>query len=204
MRSGASLMFASRVFVGCAALLVPVASAMAAPDGDKGTAIPSVQQGLATGIVALVVFVISAAFLGAFVWPKISKALEARENKIRSEIESAQLAREQARDALEQYEKNLAEARAEAKRMLDEAKGEQQALAAELRAKADTELNLLRERAMRDIEAAKRAAVNELYAESAGLASHMAAKILRREVSTDDQRRLVDESLRELDLVRSN
>jgi len=42
-----------------------------------------------------------------------------------------------------------------------------------------------------------------LYAESASLASHMAAKILRREVSTDDQRRLVDESLRELDLVRA-
>ena len=182
--------------------LAPAAMALAAE--DKGTAIPSAKQGVATAVVAIVVFSIVAAFLGVVVWPKISGALEARENKIRSEIESAELAREQARDALEQYEKNLAEARAEAKQMLDDAKSQQQSLAAELRAKADAELTSLRERAMRDIEAAKRAAVNELYAESATLASHMASKILRREVSTDDQRRLVDESLRELDLIRAN
>lgn len=187
--------------------LVVFAAAAAALAGDPhgaahghepATAIPSVNQGVATGITALVIFIITAIFLGAVVWPKISKALEARENKIRSEIEAAELAQEQAKAALKQYEKNLAEARAEAQRMLEQTKAEQQALAADLKAKADAELAQMRERARRDIEAAKRAAIGEIYEQAVQVATIAAGKILQREVSPADQRRLVEESLNQL------
>jgi F-type H+-transporting ATPase subunit b len=75
---------------------------------------------------------------------------------------------------------------------------QQQQLASELKAKADVELGAMREKAMRDIDAAKRAALAEIYTESATLATTIAGKILRREVNTGDQQRLVDESLAEL------
>ncbi len=160
--------------------------------------IPSVQQGLATGITALVVFAIVAAILGGKVWPVIGKALDERSAKIRDEIAAAELARKQAKDALAQYEKNLADARAEAQAMLEQAKSQQQALALELKAKAEVELNQMRERAKRDIDAAKRAAVNEIYSQAVTLATTAAGKILQREVGTDDQARLLEESLNEM------
>lgn len=167
-------------------------------DHEKVGAIPSVKQGLITAITSIAVFLIVLSVLGTAVWPRIVKGLDERASKITQEIASAEAARQQAKDALEEYERSLAQARAESQRMLEQAKADQQKLAAELRAKTDQEIGELRGKAMRDIESARRAAVAEIYDEAATLATHMASKILRREVSVDDQRRLVEESLSEL------
>ena len=51
---------------------------------------------------------------------------------------------------------------------------------------------------MQDIEAARKAALNEIYAESVALATTMAGKILQREVTAADRDRLIEESLAEL------
>lgn len=194
------------LFVGAGLALASVA--MAAPEAaghaadahghETVGAIPTVKQGAATAITALVVFALTSAFLMAFVWPKISKGLEDRERKIKDAIEEAELARDQAKAALNEYEKNLAQARAEAQRMLDEAKTQQQAIAAELRARSEAELNQMREKAKRDIESAKAAAVIELNGYSAALATDMARKILKRDINAGDQQRLIQESLSEL------
>ena len=181
-----------------AALAIAAPDAMAADAGKETVgAIPTVKQGLATGITALVVFAIVAAFLGAFVWPKIGGALDERANKIREEIESAEAARKQARDALDQYEASLAEARAEAKQMLETARADQQKLAAELRAKADAEVAAMKERALKDIDSAKKQALSEIYTDAAAIATAAAGKILKREISADDQRDLVEESIQQ-------
>ena len=161
-------------------------------------AIPSVKQGVVTGITAVIVFLVVAGVLGAKVWPTISKGLDERAAKIKGEIEAAENARKQAKDALESYEKSLSEARAEAQQMLDQARADQQKLAAELKAKADAELSARTETAKREIESAKRAAVGEIYSEAANLATSVAGKILGREVSAQDQQRLVDEAVSEL------
>lgn len=160
--------------------------------------LPTVAEGIAPMIVSLVVFALVLAILSKTAWPKIAGGLRDREQKIRSEIEAAELAQKQAKAALEQYEKNLAEARAEAQKMLDQARAQQQAIANDLKAKADIELNAMRDRARKDIDTAKRAALSEIYEESAKLATSIASKILQREVTPGDQSRLVEESLREL------
>jgi F-type H+-transporting ATPase subunit b len=156
------------------------------------------KEGLVTGVTALVVFGIVFAVLAVKVWPVISKSLDERADKIRSEIEAAEMAQKQAKAALEQYEKNLADARAEAQKMLTDAVAQQQALVADQKSKAELEINAMRERARKDIEAAKRVAVEEVYSAAVNQASSMAAKILRREMSAQDQQRLVEESLAEL------
>jgi len=159
--------------------------------------LPTVEQGIVPMLVSLVVFAIVFAILAVKVWPAISGGLRDRENKIRDEIEAAELAQQQAREALQQYEKSLAQARAEAQKMLDDAKAQQQTIAADLKAKADIELTAMRERAKRDIETAKRAALAEIYAETASLATSIASKILQKEIRPQDQQRLVDESMAE-------
>lgn len=183
------------------AVTVPALIAFAADPGaaaEKVEAVPTLKQGLYSAVTTLVVFAIVFAILATKVWPVITKALDERANKIRDEIESAESARKQAKAALDDYQKSLADARAEAQQMLDKTRAQQNALAAELKAKADAELAAMRERAMKDIENAKRAAVNELYNHSANLAADMAGKILRRQVTAGDQQRLIEESLEQL------
>lgn len=182
--------------IALAACTIPASAVLAAE--EKVGAIPSVKQGLATGITAILVFGIVFFILAAKVWPAITKGLDERAAKIQEEIAAAERARQQAADALETYQQNLAEARAEAQKMLEETRTQQQAMAAELRAKADAELNDMRDKARRDIEAAKRAALNEIYADATGMAAQIASKILAREVTAGDHQRLIDESLAEL------
>lgn len=175
------------------ALAADAADHAASHDGGGGANPVAVE--VVPFISALVIFGITFFILAKFVWPKILKGLDDRERKIRDEINSAEEARARANEALKDYERSLADARAEANRMIEATKAEQARMAADLRGKAETEVNQMRESAMQSIEAAKRAALNEIYAEAATLATSVASRILEREVNEQDQQRLVDETV---------
>ncbi len=165
--------------------------------------LPTTEQGITPMLVAIGVFIVVFAILSIKVWPTITKGLKDREDKIRNSIEEAEMAQQQARQALEQYEKNLASARAEAQKMLDDAKTQQQAITAELKAKADVELAQLRDKAKRDIDSAKAAAIAEIHSHATSLATTMAGKILKREINAGDQQRMIQESLQEMGASRN-
>ena len=67
----------------------------------------------------------------------------------------------------------------------------------------ERELGEMREKAKRDIEKAKKAALGEIYAESVTLATRMAGKILQREVTAGDEKRMLEESLEELSAAQN-
>jgi len=185
--------------VSALALALSPSLALASEEGEtKAGVLPTIEQGVVPMIVAFLVFAVVFAVLATKVWPTITKGLDERARKITEEIEAAENARKQAKDALEQYQQSLNQARAEAQKMIEQARTQQLALAAELKAKADVELGQMRERAMRDIESAKRAAITEMYTQQSNLATAVASKILRRELNPGDQAALVQESLREL------
>lgn len=183
-----------------AALAADPAGAHSVP---KGEILPPVKQGLPAMLASFATFLIVLAVLSKTVWPQIKKGLSDRENKIREEIEGAEMARQQAKDALEQYQQSLAQARAEAQRMLEQAKAQQQAEIAQRKQQMDAELSELRAKAMADIEAARRGAISDMYAQAAQLATTAAGKILRREVNAQDHQRLIDESLAHLNAGRN-
>jgi len=193
---------------GAASFALLASSALGADEANSAGAHPSqgliasVSQGVVSAIATLLVFGIVFAILATLVWPKILKGLRDRENKIREEIESAEMARIQAKDALEQYQISLAQARAEAAKMLETTRAQQAQLAADLKAKADIDLGQMRDRAMRDIESASRAAIAQIYSQTGALANDVASKILRRHVTSEDTNRLVEESLGQLAATR--
>ena len=149
-------------------------------------------------VVAIIVFTAAILFSRAKLWPVITKALDARDEKILSEIKSAEDARVRAEEAMADYEKSLAQARAEANEMLEKTKAEQSRLAAPLRAESETAHKALRASARRDIDAAKRAAVAEVYAQAATIGTMVAEKSLEREINQADHERLVEETLAEI------
>ncbi|HBS29834.1 MAG TPA: ATP synthase F0 subunit B, partial [Phycisphaerales bacterium] len=148
-------------------------------------------------IMAIVVFGVAFFILSRTAWPKIVQGLEAREEKIRSEVFAAEEARKKANDSLQEYKRSLAEAKAEAQRLIEQTRAEQARLAADLKARAESELAELRDQARQSIESAKKAALAEVYAEAATLATAVAGKILKREFNASDQGRLIEESVQQ-------
>ena len=155
-------------------------------------------------VTTILVFLIFFSILAAKVWPKITAGLDDRDRKIRKEIESAEQAREQANAALAEYEQSLAEARKEAAAMITKAKADAKTAADDLRKRNEADLTEMKQTATREIEAAKQAAITELHAQASTLAVSIAGKILSREITADDQQRLVEESLRELANINGN
>ena len=123
----------------------------------EGGAKPSLlDPNLLANITGIVVFLVALAVLRIYVWPKIVKGLDERNEKILSEIKSAEDAREQAKSALADYERELATAREEASQMINDARTQAKQLADELREKNEKELADRMARANADIEAAHR------------------------------------------------
>src|SRR5689334_18680374 len=58
----------------------------------------------------LILFCLLLVILGKFVWPTILSGLQAREGKIRGDIQSAEAANAKAQQTLAEYQKQLAEA----------------------------------------------------------------------------------------------
>jgi F-type H+-transporting ATPase subunit b len=157
---------------------------------------------LVPAITSIVVFVVFFLILRATVWPKIVGGLNDRAAKIRGEIEAAEQAREEAKAAQDEYRLALADARKEAGEMISRAKADAKSAADELRKRNEAELTEMKQRAGEDINSAKLAAIKDLHLEAASLATALAGKILQREISVEDQQRLVEESLRELGRVK--
>ncbi|MFG0328600.1 MAG: F0F1 ATP synthase subunit B [Phycisphaerales bacterium] len=187
-----------RVISGCA-VLAPTAVAFAADEsGANPQLLVKPETAVPAMIAAILMFLVLFFLLKKSAWGLILNALNEREVKIRTEIESAENARAQAQAALEEYEKELAKARAEAGEMIASARQSAEKVADELRAKNEAEIVAMKERAKQDIEAAKRAAITDLYNETARLSTTIAEKILEREISAADHEKLVDDSLQQL------
>ena len=178
-------------------LIARAAEDGATQTGEAGLP-PTLSEGLITGLLSLVVFVILLIVLGKFAFGPISKGLAAREAKIRNDIAEAERARLAAKAAQDQYAAQLAKAGDEVRAMLDKANADAQALATRIKMQAQTEAEEAKERAIKDIDASRRAAVAEIHEHAATLSTSIAEKILKRNLNADDQRDLVRQSLDQL------
>jgi len=95
-------------------------------------------------------------------------------------------------------QKDFAEAQDKVRAMLDEARRDADALRATEREAGARDAQAERERAKREIEAAKDVALDEIYRQAVDLATTLSAKTLSRQITADDHRKLLDESLAEL------
>ena len=122
-----------------------------------------------TFIVEIIAFLIMLAILGKYVLPRINKALEDRQEQIRSQFEASEKAQHDAAEALEEYKQQLADAREEAGRMREEAREQGAAIIAQMREQAQTEAERITASAHKQIEA-ERAAGAQLAAHRGGRA----------------------------------
>jgi F-type H+-transporting ATPase subunit b len=166
--------------------------------GEASSPLYGPSEGMITGIVTIVIFVLLVAVLGKYAWAPILSGLKAREDKIRKDIADAEATRSKAEATLRQYNEQLATAEQKVRDLLAKASTDAENMAAAIRTRGQQEAEEIKERATRDIDAAREQALSEIYEQTANLATRVAEKILRRNLNADDQRSLVNESLQEL------
>jgi F-type H+-transporting ATPase subunit b len=152
----------------------------------------------------LSIFLVVAFILYKTAWKNVLVGLKAREARIRKDIADAESARVKAEDTLRQYDARLAEAEQKVRGILNQAATDAEKIATSIRMKAQQDVEEAKEHATREIETAKHTALTEIYEQTANLATSIAEKIIRRNLNPDDQRKLVQESLQQLQNVDRN
>jgi F-type H+-transporting ATPase subunit b len=138
-------------------------------------------------------FVVVFFFVAKFGLPQIKSTMNARTERIRNEIASAENQREEAEQVLAEYRAQLNDARSEAGRIIEEARQAADDIKRDQESRLQTELAELRQRAVADIDSAKTQAMTDLRSEVAALAVGAAETIVGRSLDNDTQSRLVDE-----------
>lgn len=127
-----------------------------------------------------------------FLYQPVKKMLETRQRTIEEDYAEAAAAKNQAQAERQAYEQKLADAKAEADRVIrsaaDIATGREQEILAAARAKADGIVRQAQEEAVLE----RRKAEEDIRREIVEVSSALAEKLLEREVSADDHRRLID------------
>src|SRR5689334_2519604 len=154
--------------------------------------------------VGLMIWTLLAFFVAFFVlrkwaWPAISKALDKRQQAIEESIDTAERARQEAAQLLEEYRERLKEARGQADEIVARARKAGDVHERESLEQAKAKRDELMEQTRRDIEAETRRAIQEIRKEVADLTILATERVTRKTLDDDDQRRLVEDALSDLD-----
>ena len=132
------------------------------------------------------------------VFPSVNKALKDRRDNIEGKLEQAEREREEADQLLEQYRRRLRDAEDETQRILDEARSNAERVRRELLAKAEADAGRELDRARQAIRAERDQAIRQLRNEGGTLAVELATRVVGDSLDRDRQLRLVDEYIDEL------
>ena len=153
----------------------------------------------------LVIFVIVVLILGKFAWGPILSLLKQREDFIHKSLSDAKRDRDDAEARLREYGTRLQSAQAEAVSIIEEARRDSERLRQELRERARSEADTMIKNAERQIDLQTTRAVQQLRQEAVELSVTIAAKILERNISKEDNEKLIADALRQIESAsRSN
>jgi F-type H+-transporting ATPase subunit b len=158
-----------------------------------------IKPGVGLMVWTLLVFGITMVLLSKLAFPRISEALERRQKAIEESIDTAERTRAEAEKILTEYRERLKEARAQADEIIQRARQTADAQEREAKERGQEIVAEASQRAQREIEAATKRALEELRNEVADLTITATEKVTRKALDPEDQKRLVEEALREMD-----
>lgn len=149
-----------------------------------------------------IVFLVLLWLLSKFAWPSIVRATEEREQAIQRQLADAERLQAEARAALDEQRKLLAEARAVAQSMIAEAKAAADRERAVALEKVKQEQEEMLERARKEIVAERERAIADLRREAVDLSLAAAAKLVGERLDSETDRKIVTAYLATLEAGR--
>jgi F-type H+-transporting ATPase subunit b len=185
----------------CAPVLAEVPPPHGAP-GDHGAGEPAKPSIFAPALDltlwTIVVFVILLWVLGRYAWKPMLAGLQQREQNILAAQEEAKKNREEAQRLRDELQQKMDAAAAQVREMFEKARREAQGAADEMTAKARADIQAERDRLRRELDTAGDQVLQGILNRVGQMVTLASSKVIRRELTGDDHRRLVDEALKDL------
>ena len=166
--------------------------------GGAGASNPLVQLDPGLFIWTILTFLILFFVLSKFAWKPLLTLLESRENTIKSSLEDAEKAKQELERLNTESEAIISEARSEAQSIRVEAKSAAEKIKADIMAQAGEDAKKLRDETEKQIQVEKDKAISEVRQEVVGLAITVAEKVIRKNLSKEDNQDLIEDSLKNL------
>ena len=147
---------------------------------------------------SLISFAILFFLLKRFAFPPILEILEERENKIRSEISDAEKLRQEAEGIKADLGRELKSAHEKAQIIIQMAGDESKKIQDKSINETQMKVRQMLSDAEQEIEITRNKLMNEIRGYTAALTMASTEKILKKALSDDDKKRLIDESIAEV------
>jgi F-type H+-transporting ATPase subunit b len=150
----------------------------------------------------IVTFLIVLWFLRRFAFGRIQGMIDKRRDTIREALDEADKAREEARKLREDVRREREEAKAEREQILDDSRRQAQRQLDQARAAADSDLKERLEKNREELEAENARLREQIRRDVVELTLLASEKVTGKVLDEDDQRRLIDETIAEVDVKR--
>lgn len=147
---------------------------------------------------SLISFGLLFVLLKKYAFPPILEALEARQEKIRSEIEASETLKKEAQEIKQQLEKEFQGAHAKAESIVQMASNEAKKLQEKTLSETQAKVRQMQADVEREIETSRIKLLKEIRSYTAQLTIASTEKFLKKSLDEKDKKRLADESIEEV------
>jgi F-type H+-transporting ATPase subunit b len=159
---------------------------------------PLVQPDPGLFIWTILTFLVLLTLLARFAWRPLLKALENRQEMIRKSLDDAQKAKQELERLQQESAQIIREARVEADSIITRSRTDADRLREEMRQKARAEAEGIVRNAERQIQLETSRALQQIRHEAVELSVMIASKIIQRNLTKEDNERLIDEALKQV------
>src|SRR5262245_4303667 len=160
---------------------------------------PLVQPDPGLFIWTIVTFLVLVGLLAKFAWTPLLQALESRQETIRKSLDDAQAAKQELERLHAESAEIIRKARVDADAIISQSRADGERLREELRQKAKADAETLVRNAERQIQLETGRALQQIRHEAVDLSVMIASKLIGRNLSKEDNDRLIDEALKQVD-----
>jgi F-type H+-transporting ATPase subunit b len=132
-------------------------------------------------------------------WGPLLEALETRQNAIKKSLDDAQQAKAELERLNAESARIIQQARVEGEQIVAQGRVDGDRLREEIRAKARAEADNIVKNAERQIQLETSRALEQIRREAVDLSVMIASKIIQRNISKEDNERLIDEALKQVE-----
>jgi F-type H+-transporting ATPase subunit b len=160
---------------------------------------PLVQLDPGLFIWTILTFLTLLGLLAKFAWRPLLQALDERQEAIRKSLDDAAQARQELERLHQESARIIAAARADADAVIVKGRADAERLREDMKQKARSEAEGIARNAERQIQLETQRALQQIRQEAVELSVMIASKILKKNLSKEDNARLIDEALRQVD-----
>ena len=143
----------------------------------------------------LIVFIVLMLLLKKFAWGPLMGVMQARENLLASEIETAENSRLESQKMLDEQRSLLKDARTQAQEIVENAKKQGEVSREDIITTARAESGRMKDAAVLEIANERDKAISAVRSEVVALSLLAATKVLEKEISEEDNRQLINETI---------